>query len=159
MINMATSGTAWPGLKYKPITAVVDRVVNRYLRTQRKNMRRFFAERGLFDQLEQLERIRKSRQGPMAKNRMFREVLDNYAKLVNPAADAKADLSGAGAAESTSGSTPEPGAEATSAQDAERSVDVQDPVSAVPTGGARADADSSVQRLESLDSSGAVIEE
>jgi hypothetical protein len=69
----------WSGFKYQPVRGLTDRRIARYLRTQRKNMRRFFAERGMFDELEQMERIRKSRQGTVAKNEMFREVLDQYA--------------------------------------------------------------------------------
>jgi hypothetical protein len=69
----------WFGFKYAPVRGLTDRRIARYLRTQRKNMRRFFAERGLFDELEKMERIRKSRQGTIAKNEMFRGVLDAYA--------------------------------------------------------------------------------
>jgi len=69
----------WPGLKYAPLRGLTDRLLARWLRTQRKNMRRFFAERGMFDELEQMERIKRSRQGTVAKNQMFKEVLDAYA--------------------------------------------------------------------------------
>ncbi|HWX31001.1 MAG TPA: hypothetical protein VNZ53_26630 [Steroidobacteraceae bacterium] len=86
---MTEATQPWAGLHYMPVRGLVDRRISRYLRTQRKNMRRFFAERGLFDELEQMERIRKSRQGMVAKNEMFKEVLDSYAKLVNQSSEQK----------------------------------------------------------------------
>jgi len=93
---MTEATQPWAGLYYAPVRGLTDRRIARYLRTQRKNMRRFFAEHGMFDELEQMERIRKSRQRTVAKNEMFREVLDAYAKRITESA----------------GATPQPGPEA-----------------------------------------------
>jgi len=79
-----TQQQPWSGFKYEPVRGLRDRLISRYLRGQRKNMRRFFTERGLLEFTDRMDRIRKSRQGMIAKNRMFQGVLDDYAKLVNP---------------------------------------------------------------------------
>jgi hypothetical protein len=76
----------WSEFKYEPVGPVVHKLLGRYLRTQRKNMRRFFQERGLYTLLDRMNQIRKSKQGMLAKNRMFQEVLNEYSKLANPAA-------------------------------------------------------------------------
>lgn len=70
--------------KYEPVPAIVNRLLARYLRAQRKNMRHFFEERGLFVLADRMKQIRKSRQGIMAKNRYFQQVLNDYAKLTTP---------------------------------------------------------------------------
>jgi hypothetical protein len=75
----------WPGFQYQPVRGLTDKLIARYLRTQRKNMRRFFQERGLFVLADRMNQIRNSRQGMMAKNLMFQKVLDAYAKLTTPA--------------------------------------------------------------------------
>jgi hypothetical protein len=72
----------WGKLGYEPVRGLQDRIVSRWLRAQRKNMARVFAERGLFHLVERLQQIRKSRQGMVEKNLMFREMLDAYAKSV-----------------------------------------------------------------------------
>lgn len=69
---------------YAPVGAIMNRLLARYLRTQRKNMKRFFEDRGFFDLANRMNQIRKSRQGMMAKNRMFQKVLNEYSALVNP---------------------------------------------------------------------------
>src|SRR5271166_396536 len=74
----------WPGFNYEPVPGLMNRHISRYLRTQRKNMPRFFQERGLFVLADRMSQIRKSRQGMMAKNRYFQEVLNEYSKLVTP---------------------------------------------------------------------------
>ena len=74
----------WPSFGYEPVPGLANRHISRYLRTQRKNMRRFFAERGLYVLLDRMDQIRNSRQGMLAKNRMFQEVLNSYAKLTTP---------------------------------------------------------------------------
>jgi hypothetical protein len=74
----------WPGFKYAPVGPVVNRLLARYLRAQRRNMKRFFEERGLFALADRMSQIRKSRQGMMAKNRYFQQVLNDYARLANP---------------------------------------------------------------------------
>jgi hypothetical protein len=74
----------WPGFKYEQVPGLANRLISRYLRTQRKNMRRFFEERGLYTLLDRMNQIRKSRQGMLAKNRIFQDVLNEYSKLVNP---------------------------------------------------------------------------
>jgi hypothetical protein len=106
---MSEATQPWAGFKYEPVRGPTDRRISRYLRTQRKNMRRFFAERGVFDLLARMEEIRKSRQGMMAKNTMFQEVLNEYAERVNqPAATGPAPAGKTGAA-------PQPNTEAASA--------------------------------------------
>jgi hypothetical protein len=68
-----------------PVPYVVNKRIGRYLRTQRKNMLRFFQERGLFDLASRMTQIRNSRQGMLAKNKMFQEVLNSYAAQTMPA--------------------------------------------------------------------------
>lgn len=86
-----TDTQRWPGFNYEPVRGLTDRILARYLRTQRKNMRRFFTERGLLDLTERMQQIRKSRQGMMAKNVMFQEVLDAYIKRATPQPTAQAE--------------------------------------------------------------------
>ena len=74
----------WAEFGYEPVGAIVNKLLARYLRTQRKNMRRLFQERGLFALADRMDQIRKSRQGMLGKNRMFQKVLNDYAKLSSP---------------------------------------------------------------------------
>ena len=74
----------WAGFGYEPVGPIVNKMLARYLRTQRKNMRRFFQERGLYVFAERMNQIRNSRQGMLAKNLMFQKVLNDYAKLSSP---------------------------------------------------------------------------
>ena len=76
----------WSEFNYVQVPGLANRLIARYLRTQRKNMRRFFQERGLYTLLDRMNQIRNSRQGMLAKNRYFQEVLNEYSKLANPAA-------------------------------------------------------------------------
>lgn len=78
--------TPFASMGYQPVGAVVNRLLARYLRAQRKNMRRFFAERNLFELADRMSQIRKSKQGMMAKNSMFQAVLNEYARLSSPPA-------------------------------------------------------------------------
>jgi hypothetical protein len=76
-----TQPTPWAGFKYQPIPALVNRHVARFLRTQRKNIRRFFAERGHVDLYGQLEELRKNPKLDFrAKNRIFQRVLNEHIK-------------------------------------------------------------------------------
>jgi hypothetical protein len=75
----------WPGFGYVQVPGLANRHISRYLRAQRKNMRRFFEERGLLVLAGRMNQIRKSKQGMMAKNRMFQEVLNSYATQAMPA--------------------------------------------------------------------------
>lgn len=74
----------WAEFGYEQVRGLANRHISRYLRTQRKNMRRFFQERGLYTLAERMNQIRNSRQGMLAKNLMFQQVLDSYAKLTTP---------------------------------------------------------------------------
>src|ERR1700735_942557 len=74
----------WSEFKYVQVPGLANRFIARYLRTQRKNMRRFFQERGLYTLLDRMNQIRKSKQGMMAKNRMFQEVLNEYSTPTTP---------------------------------------------------------------------------
>jgi hypothetical protein len=79
-----TQQKPFASMGYEPVGPVVNKLLARYLRTQRKNMRRFFAERGLHDLADRMNQIRKSRQGMLAKNRYFQQVLNEYARLTTP---------------------------------------------------------------------------
>jgi len=81
---MTEQRTPWAGMGYQPVGPIVNKLIARYLRTQRKNMRRFFTERGLYELADRMNQIRNSRQGMLAKNRYFQEVLNEYAKLSSP---------------------------------------------------------------------------
>jgi hypothetical protein len=70
----------WSGFGYESVPGLANRLISRYLRSQRHNMERFFQERGLLESAERMRQIRLSRQGMMAKNRMFQEVLGEYAR-------------------------------------------------------------------------------
>lgn len=74
----------WPGFKYEQIPGLANRILARYLRTQRKNMLRFFQERGLYTLADRMKQIRKSQQDMLTKNRRFQGVLNDYAKLTTP---------------------------------------------------------------------------
>jgi hypothetical protein len=74
----------WASFGYEPVGAIVNKLLARYLRTQRKNMRRLFQERGLFALADRMDQIRKSRQSMLGKNRMFQKVLNEYAALSTP---------------------------------------------------------------------------
>jgi hypothetical protein len=75
----------WPGFKYMPVPARMNRHISRYLRGQRKNMRRFFTERGFWHLAVRLDEIRKDSAGSMMeKNRKFQEILNDYAKAMAP---------------------------------------------------------------------------
>ena len=81
---MTTQQTRWAEFGYEQVPGLANRHISRYLRTQRKNMLRFFQERGLYELAERMKQIRNSRQGMLAKNRYFQEVLNDYAQLVTP---------------------------------------------------------------------------
>jgi DNA-binding transcriptional regulator YbjK len=74
----------WPTFGYVQVPGLANRLISRYLRTQRKNMLRFFQERGMFALSDRMNQIRNSRQDMLAKNRMFKEVLNEYAQLTSP---------------------------------------------------------------------------
>jgi hypothetical protein len=81
---MTEAQTRWPGFGYVQVPGLANRHISRYLRTQRKNMRRFFQERGLYVLADRMNQIRKSRQGMLAKNLMFQKVLNSYAQQTMP---------------------------------------------------------------------------
>lgn len=81
---MMTQTQPWPGFRYVQVPGLANRKIARWLRTQRKNMLRFFYQQGLLDLALRMEQIKKSRQGMMAKNRMFQKVLDDYAQRTSP---------------------------------------------------------------------------
>jgi hypothetical protein len=98
---MTEQQARWPGFNYEPVGAITTRLLARYLRTQRKNMLRFFQERGLYTLADRMKQIRNSSQGMLAKNRYFQEVLNEYAHLSNPVA---AVQSSTGSVQSSTGS-------------------------------------------------------
>jgi hypothetical protein len=69
--------TPWAGLKYEPVRSLVDKQVARFLRAQRKNMRRFFLERGHLDLYAQLEELRRQ------PNRNFRQKNESFQRILN----------------------------------------------------------------------------
>jgi hypothetical protein len=77
--------TPFASMGYEPVGAVVNKLVARYLRTQRKNMLRLFQERGLYKLADQMRQIRKSNRTMLEKNRRFQGVLNEYAALTQPA--------------------------------------------------------------------------
>ena len=81
---MSEQQKRWAGMGYEPVPGLANRHISRYLRTQRKNMLRFFQERGLYTLADRMSQIRKSRQPMLSKNRMFQQVLNDYAKLTAP---------------------------------------------------------------------------
>jgi hypothetical protein len=81
---MTEQAKPWANFGYEPVGAIVNKLLGRYLRTQRKNMLRFFQERGLYTLAERMKQIRNSRQDMLAKNRMFQDVLNQYAQLTSP---------------------------------------------------------------------------
>src|ERR1700676_4333733 len=83
-MKMTEPQTRWPSFRYVQVPGLANRLISRYLRTQRKNMLRFFQDRGLFTLANRMKQIRNSRQGMLAKNRYFQQVLDTYAKLNSP---------------------------------------------------------------------------
>jgi hypothetical protein len=82
--STATAPHRWTGLDYQQVPGLANRIISRYLRSQRKNMLRFFTERGMFDLAERMRRIKLSRQGMLAKNQMFQKVLNEYSERVTP---------------------------------------------------------------------------
>lgn len=75
----------WPGFEYAPVRGLMNKHIARYLRFQRKNMRRFFNERGFPMLAMRLDTIKKdSAMSMLEKNRHFQEILNAYAKLVAP---------------------------------------------------------------------------
>jgi hypothetical protein len=135
---METVKHKWSGLGYEQVPGLANRIIARYLRGQRRNMERFFTERGLMESAERMRQIRLSRQGMMAKNRMFQEVLGEYAR----------------------GATSQSVAEAANLEGAQRADVVLPPApdaQSEPTGSGP-DAGSGVQELATADT-GLVIEE
>jgi len=83
-LKMTEQQKPFADLGYEPVSTIVNRLLARYLRAQRKNMHRFFEDRGLFTLANRMKQIRKSRQDMLAKNLMFQKVLNDYAKLTTP---------------------------------------------------------------------------
>lgn len=75
----------WSGFGYEPVPGLINRHISRYLRTQRRNMRRFFVERGLLELAMRLDSLRKqSNRNFVQKNRAFQRILNEYIKLATP---------------------------------------------------------------------------
>ncbi len=137
--------TRWPGFKYEQVHTLANRYIARYLRTQRKNMRAFFAQRGLTGLALQMDNIRNANTTMMEKNRRFQRVLNDYAELAR------------------AGSSTQPATEAAHQQDAAGAVlDVPGAgpvlVGAADAGGPGEDAGAGVQGLAASDD-GVVVDE
>ena len=84
-VDPSTKPTPWAGFGYAPVRGLVDRHVARFLRTQRKTMRRFFQERGHLDLFAQLDDLRKnSARDFRSKNTTFQRILNEYISRANP---------------------------------------------------------------------------
>ena len=81
----------WPGFRYAPVRGLRDRLLARWLRTQRKNLRRVFAERGHVDLLADLEKLKRNpRRSFLQKNRVFQRIMNEYIARVTPRTSAAA---------------------------------------------------------------------
>lgn len=82
----------WGALGYEPVRGLSERLISRYLRSQRRQLARFFAANGYVDLHARLMEIKYSRQGMMAKNRMFQQVMNEYVARMAPPPKAEASL-------------------------------------------------------------------
>ena len=148
--TQAMATKPWPGFGYVQVPGLANRIIARYLRGQRKTMRRFFADRNLTQFVLRMDSIRKSSGSMMLKNRQFQEVLDDYAKFA------------------TGGATLQPATEANAVVSGGRVVVQPEPASELGSseagaghdgGGAVSDASVPVVAEEAGDTAGAVIEE
>jgi hypothetical protein len=74
------------GFGYQPVPGLMNRHISRFLRAQRKNIRRVLAERGFVDLLAQMEELKRdSRRGFMAKNKIFQRIMNEYIARTTPA--------------------------------------------------------------------------
>jgi len=140
----------WSALGYQQVPGLANRLISRWLRHHRKEMRRFFHSRPEFAEFaERMDNIRKSRQGMLAKNKMFQKVLDDYAKSVTPAGAPES-----AAAEATPDVAPGDGGPVAA-------LDVQPAAQEQPVpSGLGPDAEGSVRPVEDQgDGAGVVIEE
>ena len=82
-------GKPYAALGYVQVRGLADRLITRYLRTQRRNMTRFFQARGLHEFASRMDSIRSANHlTAHGKNVRFRKVLDDYAALVAPNTEA-----------------------------------------------------------------------
>lgn len=71
--------TPWSGFKYEPVRGLIDRKISRFLRAQRKNMRRIFQERGHLDLFAQMDELRKdSTKNFQQKNTTFQRIMNEH---------------------------------------------------------------------------------
>jgi len=138
----ATKPTPWAGFGYEPVRGLVDHHVARFLRTQRKNMRRFFQERGHLDLFAQLDELCKDpTRNFMSKNTGFQRILNEYiARTAPPVAEAASSM------EPGNVVVPDAGAD-------ESSTDT------LHSCGGRSDAGDNVPEVAQSDDAGIVIEE
>lgn len=86
MAEPAKPKEKWGALGYKPVPGLINRVISRYLRGERKKMRRFFAERGMDIYVLRLDALRRNpRMSMLEKNKAFQEILNDYAQQVTGA--------------------------------------------------------------------------
>src|ERR1700728_4070829 len=78
---MTEQTTPFASMGYQQVPGLANRLIARYLRTQRKNMRRLFQERGLHKFVDRMNQIRNSRQGMRAKTGYSQQVLNEYLGL------------------------------------------------------------------------------
>jgi hypothetical protein len=149
--------TRWPGFKYEQVPGLANRLIARYLRYQRKNMIRFFTERGLVDLAERMRQIKNSRQGMMAKNRMFQEVLNEYARQVSPQLASTESAGKPGESQSGSGPSEAVDGEAAAGVPAQPVVVLPETIRAGEPGGDGVDASGSVPMVAREDGSDELV--
>lgn len=141
MTDISQQPTPWAGFGYAPVRGLVDRHVSRFLRAQRKNMRRLFQERGHYDLFAQMEEIRRDpTRGFMQKNQSFQRIMNEHIARSSQAAPVTPTVGGVG--------VPDP----------ERN-NAGDGAGVVQHDGARADAAGGVPQVALADGDGIVIEE
>lgn len=86
-VETSTKPTPWAGFGYAPVRDLSYRHVARFLRTQRKNVRRFFQEQGHLDLFAQMDELRKdSTRNFVQKNTTFQKILNEHISRSAPPA-------------------------------------------------------------------------
>lgn len=81
----STPRKPWSGLGYEPVPGLTNRIIARWLRSQRKNIRRMLEERGFVDLLGQMEELRRNpRMNFMQKNQRYQVIMNEYIARVSP---------------------------------------------------------------------------
>ena len=77
--------TPWAGFKYEPVPGLINRHISRFLRSQRKNIRRMLAERGHTDLLDDMVALKRDPTlNFMQKNKRFQRIMNEYIARTTP---------------------------------------------------------------------------